>query len=137
MIHLASPRVGHGLVRLVLAASPWLAAAVFGGWAAFVNLGYGGSVAARAGLGQGGYALVATWLVTRTAVSALRLAGGGLRGAALAFPAALSVMIALPLAVHLSLGTPEIAAAMAPGLLWGSGYVIALLAWQIRGAEQA
>ncbi len=86
----------------------------------------------RAGLGQGGYALVATWLVTRTAVCVLRRAGGGVRGAALAFAAALCVMIALPLAVHLSLGTPEIAAAMGPGLLWGGGYVAVLLAWRIR-----
>lgn len=137
MTRIRSQRESHRRVRRVLAASPWLAAAVFGGWAAFVNLGHGGGVAARAGLGQGGYALVATWLVTGTAVSVLRLGGGGWRGAGLAFPAAFSVMVTLPLAVHLSLGTPEIAAAMTPGLLWGSGYVIVLLAWHRRSAEQA
>lgn len=107
--------------------APIAAAFFFGSWAAIVNSAYGPTIMIRAGLGQGLYALAATWLVTQTACSVYRRTGGQIRGWLAGFCAALIAMLAIPVTVHSILQTPEIAAAIFPGLLWGIGYVSVLL----------
>lgn len=103
--------------------APLLAAVVFGGWAAFVNGEYGLFVSARSGLGQGIYALFATWIVTRTAEQVFSYFGSGTHGFITGFVASFLVMISFPLAIHYVLGTPEILYAILPGILWGGGYI--------------
>lgn len=108
--------------------APVAAAIFFGGWAAIVNSVYGPAVMLRSGLGQGLYALAATWLVTQTACSVYRRTGRHVRGWLAGFSSALGVMLVVPLTIHSILRTPEIVTAILPGLLWGIGYVSVLLA---------
>lgn len=108
--------------------APIAAAILFGSWAAIVNSIYGPAVMLRSGVGQGLYALAATWLVTRTACSVYRRTGRHVRGWLAGFSASLGVMLVIPLTIHSILRTPEIVAAMLPGILWGIGYVCVLLA---------
>lgn len=113
-------------VRL-LRFAPLMAAVVFGGWAAYVNSEYGLFVLLRTGLGQGLYALFSTWIVSRTAADVYAFAGGKWRGFVAAFVASFLIMISIPLAIHHFLGTPEIIAAILPGIVWGSGYLATFL----------
>ncbi len=117
-----------GLHRKITRLAPIAAAAFFGSWAAIANSAFSPTVMLRAGLGQGLYAFAATWLVTRTACSVYRRAGRHRRGWLAGFGAALGIMLVVPLTIHSVLRTPEIVAAMLPGLLWGIGYVSVLLA---------
>jgi len=116
--------------------APLFAAIVFGNWAAYVNSEYGLLVSVRSGLGQGVYALFATWIVTRTAASAFSFGGGGAHGFATGFVASFLLMISLPLTIHHVLGTPEVLGAILPGVLWGSGYIAAYLWFLSRRAQE-
>lgn len=104
-----------------------MAAVVFGGWAAYVNSEYGLFVLLRTGLGQGLYALFSTWIVSKTAADIYAFAGGKLRGFVAGFIASFLIMVSIPLAIHHVLGTPEIIAAILPGIIWGSGYIATYL----------
>lgn len=104
-----------------------MAAVVFGGWAAFVNSEYGLYVLLRTGLGQGLYALFSTWIVSKTAADVYRFAGGKWRGFFVGFVASFLIMVSIPLVIHYILGTPEIIAAILPGIIWGSGYIATFL----------
>ena len=107
--------------------APMAAAVFFGSWAAIVNSACGQVVMLRTGLGQGLYALAATWLVTQTVCYVYRRTSGHVRGWLAGFSAALGVMLIIPFTIHSILRTPKIVAAMLPGLLWGIGYVCVLL----------
>lgn len=82
----------------------------------------------RAGLGQGFYAFASTWMVTAMAREALRRLGTSRGGLALSFVLSFAVMLCFPLLIHAVLGTIDVWEAIAPGLVWGSGY-IAFVLW--------
>lgn len=130
-------RVPHGLHHWMIWLAPIAAAVFFGSWAAIVNSAYGPAVMSRAGIGQGLYAFAATWLVTRAACSFYRRAGGWIRGWLAGFGMSLVVMLFVPLAIHGILGTPEVVAAILPGLVWGCGYVSILLTSLARATRRA
>ena len=105
---------------------------IYGVWAAFVNLDHGSDMALRAGLGQGAYAFVSTWLVTASAQHLLAWLGYNRLGLALCFLLTFCLMLSLPLIIHTLLGTADIWEAIAPGLLWGSGYIVFVLGVELR-----
>jgi len=107
--------------------APILAALVFGSWAAFVNSEYGTFVLVRTGLGQGIYALFSTWIVTRTVSEVMRLLRGHSLRFLVSFVSGFIVMVSIPLALHAALGTPKILLAIAPGVLWGSVYIVGIV----------
>ena len=107
--------------------APVLAFFIYGGWAAFVNSEYGTTVWLKAGLGQGCYALFSTWIVTLVTQKTFTRVGADWRGFVLGFVAGFAIMVAIPLFIHNVLGTPDILEAIAPGLVWGSFYVMFVL----------
>lgn len=110
-----------------------LAGLVYGSWAAFSNHEYGVMVATKAGLGQGAYALFSTWLVTWTGIRVFQLYNGGWRGFLTGFTSSFLVMLAIPIAIHAILKTPNMWMAILPGLIWGSCYIaIYLRRYQLR-----
>ncbi len=111
--------------------APILAALVFGSWAAFVNSEYGTFVLVRTGLGQGIYALFSTWIVTRTVSEVMRFTHGHSLRFLVSFVSGFIVMVSIPLALHAALGTPKILLAIAPGILWGSVYIVGCI-WATR-----
>jgi len=84
-------------------------------------------MAVRAGLGQGTYAFVSTWLVTHSARKLLVTVGANLQGLLISFVLTFAVMLVLPLTLHQLFGTMNIWAAILPGLLWGGGYIAVAL----------
>lgn len=106
---------------------------MYGGWAAFVNADHGAAMAWRAGLGQGSYAFVSTWLVTAMARGALERLGISPIGLVLSFLLSFAVMLGFPLMIHAGLGTIDVWEAIAPGLVWGSGYIAFVLWLDYRG----
>lgn len=107
--------------------APALAFLIYGAWAAFVNSEYGAEVYLKAGLGQGMYALFATWIITALTQTTFIKAGADGRAVVLAFLAGFAVMLAIPLSVHSLLQTPDVLQAITPGLIWGSGYLLVVL----------
>lgn len=106
---------------------PILAFFIYGGWAAFVNSEYGSVVWIKAGLGQGMYALFSTWVVTTVTQKAFSRFRSGWQAFLVGFIAGFGVMLAIPLVIHHFLATPDVFEAIAPGLAWGSLYVIFVL----------
>lgn len=84
-------------------------------------------MAIRAGLGQGAYAFVSTWLVTLSSRKLLVAFGANIKGLVISFVLTFAVMLLLPLTLHQLLGTLNIWAAILPGLLWGGGYIAVVL----------
>ena len=111
---------------------PMLAACIYGGWAAYVNLEHSASVALRAGLGQGIYAFMSTLLVTEMAKRAFRFFGCGYKAILFSFIATFLLMLAIPCIVHAWLMTPDTLEAILPGLLWGSIYILLTLIFLYR-----
>tara|TARA_R100001377_G_scaffold50373_1_gene29308 strand:- start:224 stop:580 length:357 start_codon:yes stop_codon:yes gene_type:complete len=115
---------------------------IYGPWAAFVNLDHGPEMALRAGLGQGAYAFVSTWLITGTARAALARLGYHSLALVLSFLITFCLMLSIPLLLHALLGTADVWEAILPGLLWGSGYIffvlwIDLRSYKTRGETKA
>lgn len=104
-----------------------LAAVIYGSWAAYSNIEYTSQVMIRAGLGQGLYAFFSTWLVSYVAVTVHRKITGDKMAIAIAFMASFFVMLWIPITIHTLLKTPDMWQAITPGLIWGSGYIAALL----------
>ncbi len=104
-----------------------LAGLIYGSWAAFANFEHGTAVAAKAGIGQGIYALASTWLVTLTAVYVYHKLKGGWLGFCCGFGSSFLVMLSIPLLIHSILLTPNVWQAILPGLIWGSGYIFIYL----------
>jgi hypothetical protein len=104
-----------------------LAFLIYGAWAAYVNSEYGTAVYVKAGLGQGLYALLATWIMTALTQATFVKAGADGRALLLAFLAGFAVMLAIPLTIHFFLDTPDVLEAITPGLIWGSGYLLVVL----------
>lgn len=100
---------------------------IYGSWAACVNLDHGFKAALKAGAGQGAYAFIATLLVGTLTIKFFRRLGATIFAAVITFFAAFSVMLAIPLIVHMWLGTPDILEAISLGLVWGAGYTIWLI----------
>jgi hypothetical protein len=115
------------ITRRLLPFAPLLAALVFGGWAMYVNRQAGLTIALRSGLAQGVYAVFCTQIVGRVAVDVFRRTLGMRWRYILSFGASFLAMIAIPAVLHRAVGTPEILAAVLPGLIWGSGYIVAIL----------
>ena len=103
--------------------APILAGLVFGSWAACVHSEYGTFVLVRTGLGQGIYALFSTWIVTHTVADVMDFPRRNSLRFFFGFASGFIVMVSIPLAIHLALGTPEIVLAIAPGVLWGSIFI--------------
>jgi len=108
---------------------------IYGSWAAFVNLEHGTDMAIRAGLGQGAYAFVSTWLITAVARGALARFGKQWVGLCASFLLSFAVMLSLPLLPHSLLGTIDVWEAILPGLIWGSGYIILVLWIDLRASK--
>lgn len=81
----------------------------------------------KAGLGQGLYALFSTWIVTVVTQKTFVKIGADWRGLVAGFIGGFAVMVAIPLLIHGFLGTPDVLEAIAPGLVWGSLYVMFVL----------
>jgi hypothetical protein len=89
-------------------------------------------MALRAGVGQGVYAFVSTWLVTATAQQLLARLGYHPRGLLLSFLITFGLMLSIPLLLHTLLQTVDIWEAILPGLIWGSGYIVLILRLDLR-----
>ncbi len=112
-----------------------LAGLVYGSWAALCNIEYGSWIALKAGLGQGGYALFSTWIVTWVAVNLYLWCKKGWLGFLLGFVCSFLVMLSIPIAIHSLLNTPNMWSAIMPGLIWGSGYILVYL-WRFSAKLQ-
>lgn len=104
-----------------------LAAAVYGGWAAFANYDHGLSAALMAGGIQGVYAFISTLSITHVARWAFLKYKCGWHGITAGFLMSFLVMLAIPLVVHSFFMTPNIWLTIAPGLVWGSIYLLGFL----------
>lgn len=108
---------------------------IYGAWAAYVNSDHGSEMALRAGLGQGAYAFVSTWLVTAAARELLARLGYHSLALVLSFFITFCLMLSIPLLLHALLGTVDVWEAILPGLIWGSGYIIFVLWIDVRSQE--
>ena len=104
-----------------------LAAVVYGGWAVYANYGPDQHVWLMAGGIQGTYAFISTLSITHVARWAFLKYKCGWHGIKAGFLMSFIVMLALPLAVHSYFGTPNIWLTIAPGLAWGSVYLLGFL----------
>ncbi|MDO6763226.1 hypothetical protein [Agarivorans sp. 1_MG-2023] len=113
--------------QLVNQLSPWqialLAALVYGAWAAFVNSEHGNAVALKAGLVQGSYAFVSTWLISFIAKWMLLRWGFSQTVRWSAMSVSWLVMLAIPVVLHTWQKTPDLVEAILPGLAIGSLYL--------------
>ncbi|WP_411993156.1 hypothetical protein [Agarivorans sp. DSG3-1] len=113
--------------QLVNQLSPWqialLAALVYGAWAAFVNSEHGNGVALKAGLVQGSYAFVSTWLISFIAKWMLLRWGFSQTVRWSAMSVSWLVMLAIPVVLHTWQKTPDLVEAILPGLAIGSLYL--------------
>ncbi|GDY26989.1 hypothetical protein AHAT_28790 [Agarivorans sp. Toyoura001] len=113
--------------QLVNQLSPWqialLAALVYGAWAAFVNSEHGNGVAIKAGLVQGSYAFVSTWLISFIAKWMLLRWGFSQTVRWSAMSVSWLVMLAIPVVLHTWQNTPDLVEAILPGLAIGSLYL--------------
>lgn len=97
---------------------------VYGGWAVYANASHGDTVALRAGVVQGSYSLLLTFvmtLATEGLYRALSLVYGGLYW--------LMMIVCLSLfttayGIHYLVGTPEILMTILPGFVIGSIYTL-------------
>ena len=107
--------------------APVIAALVYGVWAGWVNSDHGVNVGLRVGLVQAAYAFVSTLTVAEAAKWLFKRSNESWLALTLVFIATFFVMLAIPVAVHWLAMTPDIIEAIAPGLLWGSLYILVLL----------
>ena len=97
----------------------------YGGWAFWANLEHGDAVAMRAGLLQGSYSFALTFASTllMEGLYAFFVRRGDALRARLATVAVTAViLLAVPVALHMLAGTPEIAMTVAPGFAIGMVY---------------
>ena len=100
---------------------------VYGGWAIFANFEHGRSAWLMAGIIQGIYAFGSTLAITVVAYWAYIRIGSGIQGILCSFGLSFLVMLSIPVSIHTVAGTPDILQTILPGLIWGSGYLIAYL----------
>ena len=110
-----------------IAAISLLAAFGYGGWAIFVNYEYGTMAWVKAAVAQGTSSFLMTFFLTNIAHGVCHRAGYGKKGIILGYSSCLVVMVTAPYTAHTLSGTPRIWASMAPGLIWGSIYIIGYL----------
>ena len=104
-----------------------LAALGYGSWAVFVNYDYGMMTWMKAGLAQGSTSFMMTFFLTNLAYMSCHKAGYGKKGIGTGYLASIIAMVVIPYTAHSIAGTPRIWASMAPGLIWGSVYIIGYL----------
>jgi len=105
----------------------FLAAFGYGSWAVFVNYDHGMMAWMKAGLAQATSSFLMTFFLTNIAHNCCEKCGYGKKGIFLGFLSSFVVMVAAPYTAHSLSGTPRIWASMAPGLIWGSIYIIGYL----------
>jgi hypothetical protein len=103
------------------------AAIIYGGWAIYANFEHGAHAWGMAGIVQATYAFVSTLTITHIAHWVFLKSNGGLRGVITGFIASFIVMAAIPVTIHNIAATPDILQTILPGLIWGSGYLLAFL----------
>lgn len=99
----------------------------YGGWAVYANFHHDMQVWLLAGTVQAVYAFFSTLCITHVARWVFLKHQCGIRGGLAGFGMSFLVMLAIPLMVHHTLGTPEIRQTILPGLIWGSIYLIGFL----------
>lgn len=65
-----------------------------------------------------------SWIVTHTVAEVMKFTQAHSLRFLVSFISGFVVMVSIPLAIHATLGTPEILLAIAPGVLWGSIFII-------------
>ncbi len=104
-----------------------VAAAGYGGWAAYANYEHGAHAWMMAGFIQASYAFFSTFFITHVAQRAFIKYDCGIRGVLAGFGASFVVMLAIPIIVHSFAGTPDVLQTILPGLVWGSIYLLGVL----------
>ena len=116
---------------IITAIAPFVAALVYGGWAAYSNLMFGLSAAIPAALVQGGFAFSSTWLLNRTVQwlvdKHVKKGFSPAHVRLIVFAECSLLLLVIPLVLHLMVGTPNIFMAMLPGLVVGNLYLIYML----------
>lgn len=110
--------------QLIRWAAPTIAALFYGGWAAYSNWDYAEQAALVAGLIQGGFAFSSTLLLTSLVMRLLQREQASFIGV---FSQSSAALVTIPALLHWLAGTPNIATAMAPGLIIGHAYLWALI----------
>lgn len=104
--------------------APAFAALFYGGWATYCNWAYDMKVALTAGLVQGGFAFTSTLILTSLVLYLLKRNNATFTRvfAQSSFP-----LVTIPALLHFLAGTPNILAAMLPGLVVGHIYLWGLI----------
>lgn len=121
---------------IVAVLAPFVAALVYGGWAAYSNWGFGFSAAFYAAFVQGGFAFSSTWLLNQAANRLVSLYSAKSMSAMkiqlAVFVQCSFFLFSIPWILHKIVGTPEVLMAMLPGFIIGNIYLAYLVRLQIR-----
>lgn len=109
---------------------------VYGGWAVFANADHGAAVSIRAGLVQGTYSLVLTFLMTLVTESLHAKLGGTALGNVAVVGIVCMILFVTPFGIHMLNGTPEILMTILPGFLIGCVYTAVYVVGLHRGTKQ-
>lgn len=104
-----------------------LAFVIYGCWAYYANHEHGIDKALPAGIAQGAYAFFSTLIVGEMAKRLCLKLGMNIKSIVISFALTFVVMLLIPLIIHSALKTPDIMETILPGLIWGSGYILAIL----------
>lgn len=115
---------GNNLSAFIIAL---LASLGYGGWAIYANHEYEPHVWMMAGMVQAIYAFASTYSITYVAQYIFIKYNCGIKGVIAGFGMSFLVMLAIPIAVHSLVGTPDLLQTILPGLIWGSIYLLGFL----------
>ena len=112
-----------------------LAGVGYGGWAVYINLEAGLSMALLSGAVQAVYAFATTFFITSFARRVFTRFHCRIRGGLTAFILSVIFMVCVPFAVHAAAGTMNIVETIAPGVIWGTIYIAGFLTVLYRKAN--
>ncbi|EAR08720.1 hypothetical protein [Reinekea blandensis] len=99
----------------------------YGSWAALSNSSFGWSTSMVALMIQGSFAFTSTLLLGRFTLQLSHRLGTSRRAQTTVWLISLTLLVSIPLSLHLLAGTPNTLRTMLPGLLIGNLYVFGLL----------
>jgi hypothetical protein len=113
------------LNKVIQIAAPILAALFYGLWAGYSNYEYGLNSALSAGIIQGSFAFISTWLLTYLISWSIKRAAEPKK--LVIFSQCASLLVGIPLGLHIIASTPNILEAMLPGAIIGNSYAYGLI----------
>ncbi len=104
-----------------------LATFAYGGWAILVNYDHGTLAWIKAAAAQGTSSFLMTFFLTNIAHNCCHKYNYGTKGIWVGFLSSFVIMLSAPYIAHSISQTPNKWTTMAPGLIWGSIYIIGYL----------